>query len=152
MAFCGNCGVETADDGVCPNCGPVAAQPEEVPEQAFSEPAPQQSEEPPQQQPVQQNLNNMKGQGSNMERPSWLMNKTATICGIIFLYPAVLFAYRLNKYALQGDVMSGGRFYWRYFGWTILFSIPLVGWIYGFTRLQDIVDTRIQLWDKLNSQ
>jgi len=86
-----------------------------------------------------------------MERPAWLNNKTATICGIIFFSVAVIFAYRLNSYALRGEVMSGGRYFWRNYGWTILCSIPLVGWIYGFTKLNDIIDTRNQLWDRLNA-
>jgi len=44
MAFCGNCGAETADDGVCPNCGPVAEQ-----AAAPAQPEPQQAtyQQPP---------------------------------------------------------------------------------------------------------
>jgi len=85
--------------------------------------------------------------GQIMERPSWLSNKTATIFGIIFFSIAVIMAYRLNTYALRGEPMSGGRFYWRYLGWTILCGIPLVGWIYGFVKLDDIIDTRNRLWE-----
>ena len=82
-----------------------------------------------------------------MERPSWLSNKTATILGIIFFPPFVIFAYRLNTYILNGEPMSGGRLYWRLLGWNFLTSIPLVGWIYGFTRINEIIDTRNKLWD-----
>jgi len=43
MAFCGNCGAETAEDGVCPICGPAAEQ------AAPAQPEPQQaaSQQPP---------------------------------------------------------------------------------------------------------
>jgi len=82
-----------------------------------------------------------------MERPSWLSNKTATIFGIIFFAPFVIFAYRLNTYILNGEVMSGGRLYWRMLGWNILMGIPLVGWIYGFVNLDKIIDTRTTLYD-----
>jgi|GEM_PF-3598149 len=87
-----------------------------------------------------------------MNKPTWLDNKTATICGIIFFSQVVIFAYRLNTYALNGEVMSGGRYFWRSCGWSLLTSIPLVGWIYGFTKLNDIIETRNKLWDLTNSQ
>jgi len=82
-----------------------------------------------------------------MERPTWLNNKTATIFGIIFFAPFVIFAYRLNTYILNGEVMSGGRLYWRLWGWNFLMAIPLVGWIYGFTRIDKIIETRNELYD-----
>jgi len=68
--------------------------------------------------------------------------KVATVLGIIFFSQYVIFAYRLNKYTLDGEAMTGGRLFWRQLGWSFLCSIPLVGWIYGFVKLQDIVDTR----------
>jgi len=92
----------------------------------------------------------LKGMGWIMERPSWLNNKTATIFGIIFFSVYVIFAYRLNTYALRGEVMSGGRLFWRELGWSFLCSIPLVGWIYGFVKLDDIIETRNRLWDVIN--
>ena len=144
MAFCGNCGAETAENGVCPNCGPVA-EPQQ--QQAYAEPPQQQVQY---QQPIQQS--NMNGGIPNMYRPSWLENKTATILGVIFFAPAVIFAYRLNTYAMNGEVMSGGRYIWRQLGWSLLCSIPLVGLIYGIVNINAIVDTRIRLWDRLNSQ
>ena len=85
-----------------------------------------------------------------MQRPSWLENKTATIFGIIFCSIYVIFAYRLNTYALRGEPMSGGRLFWREIGWTLLCSIPLVGWIYGFSKIEDIIQTRIRLWEVTN--
>ena len=81
-----------------------------------------------------------------MNKPTWLDNKTATICGIIFFPVAVIFAYRLNTYALRGEPMSGGRYFWRNYGWTLLCALPLVGWIYGFVKLNDIIETRNKLW------
>ena len=47
--------------------------------------------------------------------------------------------------------MTGGRYYWRLLGWSLLMSIPLVGWIYGFVKLNDIVDTRNTLAEKLKN-
>jgi hypothetical protein len=72
-------------------------------------------------------------------------SKTGTIFGIIFFSLYVIFAYRLNKYFLNGEAMAGGRVYWRLFGWSLLSAIPLVGLIYGFVKLSDIVDTRNQV-------
>ena len=84
-------------------------------------------------------------------KPGWIDNRTATIFGIIFFSSYVIFAYRLNYYALNGEVMSGGRFFWRNMGWSLLCAIPLVGWIYGFTKLNDIIETRNKLYNKVNS-
>ncbi|MDR3310841.1 MAG: hypothetical protein LBS90_05795 [Oscillospiraceae bacterium] len=69
-------------------------------------------------------------------------SKGGTILGIIFFSGWVIFAYRLNTYFLNGEAMTGGRLFWRNYGWSILCSIPFVGWIYGFSKLNDIVDTR----------
>ena len=85
-----------------------------------------------------------------MEKPAWLDNSVATIFGIIFFAPAVIFAYRLNAYSLQGEVMSGGRLYWRQLGWSFLTAIPLVGLIYGLTKLNDIIATRNMVWERNN--
>ena len=86
-----------------------------------------------------------------MYKPAWLDNKTATIFGILFFSFYVIFAYRLNTYYLNGEVMSGGRVFWREVGWSLLCSIPLVGWIYGFIKLDDIIETRNRLWTALNA-
>jgi len=48
MAFCGNCGAETAENGVCPNCGPVAEQVAEVNQPVQYEEQPQQQQQPQQ--------------------------------------------------------------------------------------------------------
>lgn len=77
--------------------------------------------------------------------------KGATIAGIIFFPSLVIWAYRQNKYTLMGHAMTGGRYYWRLLGWSLLTSIPLVGWIYGFVKLNDIVDTRNTLAEKLKN-
>ena len=81
-----------------------------------------------------------------MNKPSWLDNRTATILGILFFSVYVIFAYRINTYILNGEPMSGGRLFWRELGWTCLCAIPLVGWIYGFSKLDSIVETRNRLW------
>ena len=83
-------------------------------------------------------------------KPSWLDNKVATVFGVIFFAFVVIFAYRLNYYALRGEVMSGGRLFWRNFGWSFLCGLPFVGLIYGLVKLNDIVETRNQLYVKLN--
>ena len=85
-------------------------------------------------------------------KPTWLNNKAATIFGIIFFAQMVIFAYRLNYYALNGEVMSGGRFFWRNWGWAVLCSLPFVGLIYGLVKLDDIVETRNKLYEKLNKK
>jgi len=85
-----------------------------------------------------------------MERPAWLNNSVATIFGVIFFAPVVIFAYRLNTYILNGDVMSGGRLYWRQMGWSILTGLPFVGLIYGLVKLNDIIAVRNMLWERNN--
>jgi len=82
-----------------------------------------------------------------MNKPSWLDNKVATVFGVIFFAPYVVFAYRLNAYTIQGVPMSGGRLFWRQFGWSILTGIPFVGLIYGLVKLNDIVATRNRVWE-----
>ena len=82
-----------------------------------------------------------------MNKPSWLDNKVATVFGVIFFAPYVIFAYRLNSYTLRGTPMSGGRLFWRQLGWQILTGIPLVGLIYGLVKLNDIVATRNKVWE-----
>jgi len=83
-------------------------------------------------------------------KPKWLDNKVATIFGVIFFAQWVIMAYRLNTYTLDGEPMSGGRLFWRMFGWGILCSIPLVGWIYGLVKADDIVKTRNAVWKLTN--
>ena len=86
-----------------------------------------------------------------MERPAWLNNKTATIIGVICCPIYVIFAYRLNYYILdvsaKGGPMSGGRLFWRQYGWGVLCAIPLVGLIYGLKNIDNIVDTRNKVWE-----
>lgn len=69
-------------------------------------------------------------------------SKVGTIFGLIFFPSVVVFAYRLNKYFASGEAMTGGRYFWRNFGWSFLTSIPLVGLIYGLVKLDDIVNVR----------
>jgi hypothetical protein len=38
--------------------------------------------------------------------------------------------------------MTGGRLFWRQFGWSFLTAIPFVGLIYGLINLKNIVDAR----------
>ncbi|MDR0200172.1 MAG: hypothetical protein LBI43_06310 [Streptococcaceae bacterium] len=76
-------------------------------------------------------------------------HKGGTIAGIIFFPQLVIWAYRQNIYTLAGHAMTGGRYYWRSLGWSILTSILPVGWIYGFVKLSDIVNTRNRLAEKL---
>jgi hypothetical protein len=66
-----------------------------------------------------------------MSKYTYNESKVGTIFGIIFFSQLVIFAYRLNKYFISGEAITGGRFYWRYLGWVLLASIPFVGWIYG---------------------
>jgi len=86
-----------------------------------------------------------------MNKPAWLDNKTATIFGVIFFPFYVIFAYRLNTYTLSGEVMSGGRLFWRELGWALLIGIPLVGLIYGLVKLDEIVATRNRLWEVIGN-
>ncbi|MDR2599900.1 MAG: hypothetical protein LBC73_06435 [Oscillospiraceae bacterium] len=86
-----------------------------------------------------------------MNKPVWINNTVATICGAIFFPMAVIVAYRFNTYALNGEILSGGRFYWRYLGWTILCSIPFFGIIYALINVSNIVETRNRLWEKYNN-
>jgi len=86
-----------------------------------------------------------------MERPTWLNNKTATIFGVIFFPICVIFAYRLNTLILNGTPLSGGRLYWRQIGWAFLNGIPFFGLIYGLVKLNDIVEVRNQLWNRVNA-
>jgi len=72
-------------------------------------------------------------------------NKVATVFGVIFFAPFVIFAYRLNTYFLNKEVMTGGRLFWRQLGWSILTAIPFVGLIYGLVKLNDICETRAKL-------
>ena len=72
-------------------------------------------------------------------------NKVATIFGIIFFSPYVVFAYRCNKYFLEKEPLTGGRLFWRQFGWSFLTAIPLVGLIYGLVKLDDILETRARI-------
>ena len=72
-------------------------------------------------------------------------NKVATVFGVIFFAPVVIFAYRLNTYFLNKEPMTGGRLFWRQFGWSILTGIPLVGLIYGLVKLNDICEARAQI-------
>ena len=81
-----------------------------------------------------------------MNKPAWLDNSVATIFGVIFFPQFVIFAYRLNTYALRGEPMSGGRLFWREFGWQLLMTIPFVGLIYGLVNISNIVETRNRLW------
>ena len=85
-----------------------------------------------------------------MSRPSWLDNSAATVFGIIFFAPYVIFAYRINTYTLNGEPMSGGRLFWRDLGWTLLSAIPFFGLIYGLVKLSDIIETRIKVWEIMN--
>jgi len=78
-------------------------------------------------------------------------SKTATIWGIIFFPSLVFFAYKLNTYTLAGEAITGGRYFWRSLGWSILTGIPFVGWILGFVNLQNIVDTRNEVIAKLSN-
>ena len=82
-----------------------------------------------------------------MNKPAWLNNKFATILGVIFFPPFVIFAYRLNSYVLRGEPLSGGRLFWRSLGWQILMTIPFVGLIYGLVNVGNIVETRNRLWE-----
>jgi len=86
-----------------------------------------------------------------MERPNWLNNKTATIFGVIFFPICVIFAFRLNSLILTGVPLSGGRLYWRQFGWAFLCGLPFFGLIYGLVKLNDIVEVRNRLWDATNA-
>lgn len=72
-------------------------------------------------------------------------NKLATILGLIFFSPLVIFAYRLNTYFLRKEPMTGGRLFWRNFGWSIITSIPFVGLIYGLVKLNDICEARAKI-------
>jgi hypothetical protein len=69
-------------------------------------------------------------------------SKVGTGFGIFFFFVYVIPAYRINKWFLRGDVLTGGRFFWRMVGWELLCCIPLFGWIYGYLHISDIVDTR----------
>ena len=71
--------------------------------------------------------------------------KGATIFGVIFFAPLVIFAYRLNTYFLNKEPMTGGRLFWRQLGWSILTAIPFVGLIYGLVKLNDICETRAKI-------
>ena len=82
-----------------------------------------------------------------MNKPTWLDNKTATIFGVIFFPQYVIFAFRLNVLMLKDTPLSGGRLFWRQVGWGIITSIPFVGLIYGLMNLNNIIDTRNQLWE-----
>jgi len=86
-----------------------------------------------------------------MNKPSWLDNKMATVFGVIFFAPYVIFAYRLNKYTLDGQPMSGGRLFWRQYGWALLSAIPFFGLIYGLVNLNNIVETRNKVWELTNN-
>ena len=72
-------------------------------------------------------------------------NKVATIFGVIFFAPLVIFAYRCNKYILDREPLTGGRLFWRQFGWSLLTSIPLVGLIYGLVNVDEICETRARV-------
>ena len=64
MAYCGNCGAETSQEGVCPNCGPVAVQAEvsqpvqhaEQPQQEVHQQIVQQPQQAQHQQPQYQQV------------------------------------------------------------------------------------------------
>ncbi|GAB2021674.1 hypothetical protein RyT2_07480 [Pseudolactococcus yaeyamensis] len=75
--------------------------------------------------------------------------KVATVLGIIFVPSLVVWAYHQNKYTLDGQAMTGGRYYWRNFGWSFLTGLLFVGLIYGLVKLNDIVETRNELTRKL---
>jgi len=84
MAFCGNCGAETADDGVCPNCGPAVAQAADVDQpqqQAQYEQPPQQVQQAPGGRPMRQ-LKTDRG----LLKLILLSIVTLGIYGIIFYY------------------------------------------------------------------
>jgi len=66
----------------------------------------------------------------------------ATILGLIFFAPYVIFAYRCNTYILNREPLTGGRLFWRQLGWSILTGIPFVGLIYGLVNLNKILEAR----------
>ena len=69
----------------------------------------------------------------------------ATILGLIFFAPFVIFAYRCNTYFLNNIPLTGGRLFWRQIGWSILTAIPFVGLIYGLINLSNIYKAREEI-------
>ena len=68
-----------------------------------------------------------------------------TILGLLLFAPFVVFAYRLNTYFLKGQPMTGGRFFWRQLGWSILCMIPFFGLIYGLMNIGNIRNARAKI-------
>ena len=85
--------------------------------------------------------------GCVMSKPAWIDNKVATIFGVIFIAPYVIFAYRVNTYTLRAEPMSGGRIFWRMCGWSLLCCIPFVGLIYGLVKIDDILRARNRVFE-----
>ncbi|MCL2820613.1 MAG: DUF4234 domain-containing protein [Oscillospiraceae bacterium] len=102
MAFCGNCGVETADDGVCPNCGPAVAQaadvapPErEVPQQQYQQPPQQEQYQQPPPQPY----------GAPGGRPAIQLNTTRGLLKYILLSIVTFGIYSIVfYYGISSDI------------------------------------------------